>query len=177
MEKTRNKYIYILLNRTLSVIFTMICAIVFPQIFHLFGVTSGLGDKVGQMFLPMYLPVLILAFKTNAVTGMIAGILSPVISFAISGMPTISMLPFITIELACYGIFAGLFSQKKMNIFVKIFMVQLLSKIVRILAILILGCFYADIVVSATAVLSSVVLALPGYVLQLLAVPYFVKEK
>ncbi len=177
MEKTRNRPLYKVLSNALAVAVTVICAMALPQLFHAFGVLTGLGDKVGQMFLPMYLPVLILAFKTNAITGVLAGILSPVISFSISGMPTAAMLPFIVVELACFGLLAGLLSQKKMNIYAKIFIVQLSSKLVRIAATFILGYFFTTATITATAVLHTVVLALPGYIIQLLIVPYFTNNE
>lgn len=177
MEKAKSTYIYVLLHHSFSIAVTVICAIALPQLFHAFGVFAGVGDMFGQMFLPMYLPVLILAVKTNAVAGVIAGILSPVISFSISGMPTAAMLPFIIIELACFGLFAGLLSKNTMNIFVKIFTVQLLSKIVRITATVIIGCFVSNMAVTATAVLNTAIIAIPGYILQLLTVPYFINKK
>ena len=60
------------------------------------------------------------------------------------------------------------------NIFAKIIVVQTLSRILRIAATLILGVFMNDVSITVTAALSGILLAVPGYILQLLAVPYFV---
>ena len=177
MEKSLNKNTVSLLQRTLAVLITVISAIALPQLFHAFGVFAGVGGKFGQMFLPMYLPVLILALKTNVASGVIAGLISPLISYLISGMPEAVMLPVIAIELGCFGLFGGLISKKKINVFAKIIIVQVLSKIVRIIATVILSCFMDNIAISVALVFSTTLLALPGYIIQLLAVPYFVNKK
>ena len=132
MERTINKNLCIFLNNALWICVCVISALILPQLFHAFGIISGSGEKFGQMFLPMYLPVLILAFKTNPFAGVIAGILSPIISFSISGMPTAAMLPLITVELACFGLFAGLIKDKKRNIFAKIF-IEIICNVITVL--------------------------------------------
>lgn len=177
MERTINKNLCIFLNNALWICVCVISALILPQLFHAFGIISGSGEKFGQMFLPMYLPVLILAFKTNPFAGVIAGILSPIISFSISGMPTAAMLPLITIELACFGLFAGLIKDKKWNIFAKIFTIQLLSRIVRIMITLISVYFISDSTVTANTIFSGIILSIPGFVMQLLVVPYFVNKR
>ena len=177
MEKSINRNIHTVLRGFLAISVATLCAVALPQIFHAFGVFAGMGGKFGQIFLPMYLPVLILAIKTNAITGIIAGVLSPIVSYAISGMPTISMLLLIIIELVCFGFFAGLLSKTKINVFTKILVTQILSRVLRIVATLILSCFISDITITVTAALSGIMLAIPGYILQLLVVPYFVNTR
>ena len=177
METTVNKNGYLLLKNFVWITVSVISAIVLPQLFHAFGIATGLGDNVGQMFLPMYLPVLILAFKTNAIAGVIAGVLSPIISFALSGMPNTAMLPFIVLELACFGLFAGLLAKRNGNIFVKIAVVQLVSRLVRVAAVLVVGCVHGTVSAMVTGIVSVTLLGLPGYGLQLLAVPYFMCKK
>ncbi|MBQ2815053.1 MAG: ECF transporter S component [Clostridia bacterium] len=177
MEKSINKNINLALRYLLAISVATLCAVALPQIFHAFGVFAGMGGKFGQMFLPMYLPVLILAIKTNAIVGVIAGVSSPIVSYAISGMPTASMLPLIIIELICFGFFAGLLSKTKINVFSKLLIIQVVSRVLRIAATLILSCFISDITITATAALSGIILAIPGYILQLLVVPYFVNTK
>ena len=174
MEKSINKSS--LLKNSLSVFIAVAGAIALPQIFHALGIATGAYGKLGQMFLPMYLPVMILAFKSNAIMGVTAGVLSPIISFALTGMPTASSLPLITIELACFGLFAGLLGHRKINPFLKIFIVQLSSRVVRIAATLTSLCFITNASMTSAAVLSSIVIAIPGYALQLLTVPFFMSK-
>ena len=177
MQKIINKNLYILLKNCLSVLIAVFSSIALPQVFHAFGIAVGMGDKFGQMFLPMYLPVLILAFKCNWICGVIAGILSPIISFGLTGMPNMSMMPLIIVELAAFGIFAGLLANKELNIFLKIVIVQVLGRIVRIAATLISVYFINNTTITATAILTPIILAVPGYILQLLVVPYFIKKR
>jgi hypothetical protein len=44
--------------------------------------------------------------------GLLAGILTPWASFALSGMPVLSLLPQITVEMAAYGLVSGLLGQR-----------------------------------------------------------------
>lgn len=173
MEKSINK----ILKSSVWVSLSVISAVALPQIFHYFGIISGNGGSFGQMFLPMYLPVLILAFRTNALLGVISGILSPIISFSLTAMPNTDMLPYITIELVCFGLFAGLLADKRWNPFVKILLVQILSRIVRIAATLIIVSFVQSAVITSTVIFNTVITAIPGYILQLLVVPYFINKR
>ena len=177
MENIKNKNIYALLKNSLFICLTVVSAVVLPQILHTFGIAVGLNDTLGQMFLPMYLPVMILAFKTNAICGIVAGALSPIISYVLSGMPNAKILPFIIIELICFGLFAGLLSNKKLNPFVKILTVQILSKAVRIAAVLVSLYFIKSNTVTVAATLNTTLIALPGLILQFLVVPWFIKKE
>ena len=77
-------------------------SILLPQIFHLAG-----GPASGAVFLPMHIPVLVTGFVLGPLMGFIVGILSPLISFLMTGMPPSPRLPFMIVELATYGWVAG----------------------------------------------------------------------
>lgn len=176
MEKTIQKRLHTVLSQSASIGITVICAVLLPQLFHALGGITGTGNQLGQMFLPMYLPVLLFAFKTNAAAGMLVGFLSPLVSYAISGMPTASLLPFMMVELACFGLFAGWISPTKLSPFAKVFIVQLASRLVRVGVTVLFGYLVSADAVTASAVLSTVIVALPGYLLQLLIVPYWLSK-
>ena len=122
--------------KTVLIGVSIICAVVLPQIFHAIGIVSGTGAAVGAAFLPMHIPVLIAGFTGGPVAGITAGIISPILSFAISGMPTALLLPFITIELAVYGLVSGLLSKAKLNSFIKLIITQTAGRLVRALAVI-----------------------------------------
>lgn len=122
--------------KTILIGASIICAVILPQIFHAIGVVSGTGAAVGAAFLPMHIPVLLAGFAGGPVVGITAGIISPVLSFAISGMPTSALLPFITIELAVYGLVAGLISKAKLNSFVKLIITQTAGRLARASAVI-----------------------------------------
>lgn len=123
-------------TNTILITASIICAVVLPQIFHAVGIISGTGAAVGAAFLPMHIPVLLAGFLGGPVVGITAGIISPIVSFAISGMPTAMLLPFITIELAVYGLVSGLLSKAKINSFLKLIITQASGRLVRAAAVI-----------------------------------------
>ena len=114
----------------------IIIAVALPQVFHAIGIVSGTGAAAGAAFLPMHLPVILAGLIGGPAVGLLAGVLSPLISFAISGMPTATLLPFMLLELAGYGIAAGLLKQSKLPVFAKLLIVQISGRIVRAAAVL-----------------------------------------
>jgi niacin transporter len=77
--------------------------IVLPQVFHLTG-----GPTSGATFLPMHIPVLIAGLLLGPAYGLIIGVVTPFLSFLITGMPVVARLPFMVVELTVYGLVAGL---------------------------------------------------------------------
>ncbi|HLN19370.1 MAG TPA: ECF transporter S component, partial [Patescibacteria group bacterium] len=93
----------------------------------------------GQLFLPIQLFVFVAALLLGWQAGLIVGILSALISFSITGMPPINILPIIAIELALYGFLAGYFFQtKKWNIYFSLLGAMFLGRIMLMAAISIL---------------------------------------
>ncbi len=76
--------------------------IVLPQVFHLTG-----GPASGATFLPMHIPVLIAGLLLGPAYGLIVGVVTPFLSFLITGMPVVARLPFMVVELTVYGLVAG----------------------------------------------------------------------
>ena len=75
-----------------------------PQVFHMIG-----GQQAGGLFLPMHIPVLMAGLLLGPAYGAAVGVVTPLLSFLISGMPPLAKLPFMVIELAAYGFASGLF--------------------------------------------------------------------
>ena len=65
---------------------------------------------MGEVFLPMHLPVLLAGFCLGPLFGGAVGILTPLASCLVTGMamPAPAILPFMVVELAVYGAAAGL---------------------------------------------------------------------
>lgn len=79
----------------------MVCAAVaLPAVCHLTGAPV-------MVLLPMHWPVLAAGLFCGWRAGLIAGAASPLISFALSGMPPAGLLPVMALELAVYGFAAG----------------------------------------------------------------------
>ena len=147
-------------------LFTIAGAVVFPQILHLAGAALGAGGMLGQIFLPMYLPILILGFTRGRISGAIVGLLAPLVSFALTGMPTAALLPFITLELIATGWLAGTFSSMRLPAVLRVLSVQMLAKAVRLFA-LALSLYLTSGTLTASAVFSGILTSIPGVLLQL----------
>jgi len=66
----------------------------------------------GATFLPMHLFVLAAGLAFGWRAGLITGLLTPLASFSVSGMPPLAILPQVMVEIAAYGLIAGLLSEK-----------------------------------------------------------------
>lgn len=97
----------------LSAVFTAL-AVYAPMLIHYFG-----GVDAGRKFLPMPFFVLAAGLILGWRAGLVTGLFSPVISYLISGMPMLSILPIIIIQLCACGFFAGLLREKH-NVFISL---------------------------------------------------------
>jgi riboflavin transporter FmnP len=103
------------LTRVKELIFTIVfigMAVYLPMAVHYFG-----GINAGKTYLPMHFFVLIAGLFLGWRAGLIAGLATPLISYMVSGMPTASILPFLAVEVASYGLVAGLLKETvKLNV-------------------------------------------------------------
>lgn len=103
-------------------IFTAL-SIVLPWFCHQFGIA-------GSVFLPMHFFVLIAGLLCGWQVGLLAGALTPLLSFLTSGMPLMAVLPQITLEIAIYGLAAGLLREVfKKNLFISLIGAMLLGRL------------------------------------------------
>ncbi len=149
----------------------VLTAVLLPQVFHTIGIISGTGASVGAAFLPMHLPVLATGFVCGPVVGLIAGILSPIISFCISGMPTAALVPFITLELAVYGLTSGLLSRTSLNGFVQLLLTQIAGRAARAAAMLAVMAVSGTLETGLAAIPAFITAGLFGIVLQWMCIP------
>jgi len=160
--------------KTVAMFMAVASAVALPQLFHTISGAVGLETALGEIFLPMHLPVLLLGFFAGRYFGAAAGLIAPLLSFATTGMPGAAMLPFITVELCVYGFASGALKDKKINLFSKVALSQLAGRLVRavVIAIAIYGFKYTKI--DFSVVLTSIVIGLPGIIFQLIIVPFVV---
>ena len=176
MEKVLRKRVIKLSKEAAFILLTVVCAVVLPQIFHGVGVLLGVGGKLGQIFLPMYIPVLIIGFYRGPVSGAITGLLAPLVSFAITEMPSAALLPFITLELIATGLLAGVFFKVKLPAVLRVLSVQVIAKLVR-LAVFAISLYMTNGTVTASALFAGVLVSVPGIVLQLVLVSFLIVKK
>ena len=177
MEKTLKQVVLKFSKEGAFVLFTVCMAVLLPQLFHVGGKLLGVGAALGQIFLPMYLPVLILGCYRGAATGAVAGLLSPIVSYFFTQMPALAMLPYITAELVALGFFAGVFSKTKLPALLRVFLAQVVAKAVRIA--LFGAVLAANGAFRAPALFAGIGISLPGVALQLIVVTLLIlyKEK
>ncbi len=167
-------------KKTAALLTSVVCAVLLPQLVHLCGMLSGAGKALGEIFLPMHLPVMLAGALGGPAVGMISGLLSPIVSFALTGMPAGAVLPFMCIELMSYGLIAGLLARVKLPALSKILLVQIGGRAVRVCAMLV--SFYALGNANADAVsfISSIGTGAVGIAIQLCVftlVTYFVDKR
>ena len=76
-----------------------------PWVFHQFHLA-------GPTYLPMHIFVFVAALLFGWRAGLIVGFLTPLASYAVSGMPVLRILPQIVVELSVYGLVAGILREK-----------------------------------------------------------------
>ena len=158
-------------KQTLISLCAIVTAVALPQFFHVMGAISGMGTALGEIFLPMHLPIIFVGFFAGPFAAALAGAISPIVSFYLTGMPSFALLPFMVIELFSYGLFAGLLKNSKIPVTVKVFMVQFIGRAIRALAILFAVYLLDYSGIKASMILESIPKGMFGIVLQLVLIP------
>lgn len=164
--------------QALGALIALVSAVALPQLVHAVGAASGMGTALGETFLPMHLPIILVGLLAGPYAAGAAGLLSPLVSFALTGMPTSAMLPFMMIELCVYGICAGLLKNVKMPAIVKVLIAQIAGRAVRAGAIAI-GFYAFGTAIQPAVIFTSITAGLFGIILQLVIIPlavYRLKE-
>ncbi len=160
--------------KSITAVLAVALSVALPQIFHAVGLLSGMGNALGAAFLPMHIPVLLAGLLAGPIVGVVAGGISPLISFAISGMPAAALLPFMMIELAAYGLIAGFLCNVRMPVFVKVLLIQVGGRLARAAAILISVYAFSNTTIGLEQAWNVVVIGLPGILLQWLLIPLLI---
>ena len=176
MEKILTKKSRIITEKIIYIAITVVFAVALPQLVHIIGRLTGTNAALGQILLPKHIPVLILGFCAGPWAGLAAGILAPAVSHFLTGMPASALLPYIAAETAGYGLFAGLLKDAKLHPIIKIASVQILGRLVRILAALLLSAVMKDNTIAFSAAIAGMLAGIPGIILQIILVPYIVKK-
>lgn len=163
-----------------SYVFTLIfvsLAVATPWVFHQFHLA-------GPIFLPMHFFVLMAGLLFGWRAGLIVGLLTPIISFATSGMPAIVILPQIVIEISFYGLVAGILREKfNLRVIWSVIGAMLAGRLALLLVLsslfLVTGAVYSPLGVYEgmgaqgpfAAFWSTVALSWPGIAIQLVSIP------
>lgn len=156
--------------QTLGGLIALAAAVALPQLVHLIGSHTGAGSSIGELLLPMHLPIILAGLLCGPYAAGIAGALSPILSFILTGMPAAAMLPFMAIELCAYGFFAGVLRNNRMPTVLKVLAVQLIGRAVRAVAILI-GFYGLGTSVKPAVIINSIGAGWLGILIQLGVIP------
>ena len=115
MENTLTRKKQIITAKALTTVIGITLSVAIPQLFHVIGIVSGTGSLPGSAFLPMHLGVFFTALLAGPAVGAVTGAVSPLLSFALTGMPSAALLPFMMIEPTVYGVVCGLLKNKKIQ--------------------------------------------------------------
>lgn len=162
--------------QTITAFLTVIAAVALPQLFHTIGSITGAGSSLGEIFLPMHLPVILAGFAAGPFAAGIAGVLSPLVSFMLTGMPMVGMLPFMMIELCVYGIAAGMLRNVNIPAVAKVAITQIAGRAVRAAAILTAVYAFDYTGVKVSVITTSIATGAFGIILQLVLIPVISKK-
>lgn len=154
------------ITRTKEIIFSTAftaMAVYAPMLVHYFG-----GVDAGRKLLPMPFFVLLAGVMLGWRAGLVTALASASISFLLTGMPKVELLPFVTLQLATYGFFAG-FLKEKYNVFLSTFT----SIILGWIAIGIAQIFFSKIG-AINYVISGMKIGIIGILLELVLIPAIV---
>lgn len=160
--------------QTIATIVAIVSAVALPQIIHLIGRATSMGTAFGELLLPMHLPVLLVGLLAGPFAGAISGLLGPVCSFALAGMPSAAVLPFMMIELCGYGLFAGLLRKSNIPTILKVFIVQVAGRVCRAVAVAIAFYVLGTTEIAVISVWTGTVNGLTGIAMQLILLPLIV---
>lgn len=158
-------------NKTNKLIYTALCitlGLVLPQINKMVPVAN-----LGQILLPMHIPVLMSGFLCGLPYALFCGLILPLLNFVLTGMPPIYPVGLsMMLELATYGaVTALLYSLTKKNVIVSLVGAMIAGRIVMGIANMILFGMAGKPYGFSVFLTSAFVTALPGIIIQLLVIP------
>ena len=160
--------------KVMASLLALAAAVTLPQAAHLIGYATGTGNAIGSILLPMHFAIIALGLFAGPYAGLVAGALSPVVSYLLTGMPSVAVLPFMAAELAGYGFAAGLIASKNVHPALKVAFTLVAGRLLRtfVTAIAVAG-FGAN--AGIADVWTAVVPGIPGILLQLILIPVIVR--
>ena len=146
--------------------------VVLPMAFH--AVPEG-----GHVLLPMHIPVLLCGLICGWTFGLFSGIAGPLLSSLFTGMPGPAMLPSMMVELAFFGLIAGIMMRiiRTKYIFADLYISLIAAMLLGRAAAGLARAFIftgGEAFTIAAWIAGYFVRALPGMVLQLMMIPSIV---
>lgn len=143
-------------------VFFVALAVAAPLLAHQFNLA-------GPIFLPIHFFVLAAGLLFGWRAGLIVGLLTPLISFVVSGLPVLALLPQITLEIMIYGLAAGFFRERLgLNLYLSLILAMVVGRIGLFLGVWVLASNPAGPLAGLEKVVS---IGWPGILIQILLIP------
>jgi len=118
---------------------------------------------------------MLLGLIAGPAAGFIGGVCAPVLSYFLSGMPSIVMLPFIAAETAVYGIASGFVGNTKVPTVGKVLITQIAGRVARSVAIILSIYVFSSEAITLSVIWNSIIIGVPGILLQLCLLPLILR--
>ena len=144
--------------------------VVLPLAFH--SIPDG-----GSVFLPMHSPVLICGMICGWPYGFICGLLGPLLSCLLTSMPPLAYLPAMMVECAVYGLATGLMLKyvRTGRLYGDLYLALIVAMIAgRVVSGVAKALIFSPGITMGYWITASFITALPGIIVQLVAVPLLV---
>lgn len=139
---------------------------------------TGQFQELGNKLLPMHIPVLLCGFICGPIFGAIVGFISPLLRFALFGMPTIFPIGIsMCFELATYGLVSGILYSKhkdKQGIYFSLIISMLIGRMVWGITQVIIYGFGSTNFGFETFITVAFVQAIPGIIIQIIIIPIII---
>lgn len=159
--------------------YKMVLAAIFMAIGMVLPFLTAQLPSIGNMLLPMHIPVLLCGFICGAPYGCIVGLIVPLLRSATMGMPP--MFPTgiaMAFELAIYGFVTG-FMYKRMRhgivaIYVSLLSAMMIGRVAWGVVRLVLAGVSGSTFTAAAFLAGAFTTAIPGIILQLILIPIII---
>jgi len=160
-----------ILNREIALNGLLIAlGVVLPIAFH------QIHTAAGRIFLPMHIPVLLAGILLGPISGLIVGLISPTLSFLLTGMPPAYAVPLMTLELIFYGSASGIAIRKlRLPLIAGLILAMLVGRLGFALALFVLGRFVQLPYDITYFIIYAIPTGIPGIALQIVLIPLLVR--
>ncbi len=138
---------------------------------------TGQIPQVGNMLLPMHIPVLLCGFLCGGKYGLVVGFILPVLRSGCFGMPP--MMPTaiaMAFELAAYGTISGMLYEKTKNTIASLICAMIGGRIVWGIVSFILYQMMGNVFTWQIFAAGAFLQAVPGIVVQIMLIPILVYQ-
>ena len=139
--------------------------------------------EIGNMLLPMHIPVLLSGFILGPVYGMIVGFVTPLLRSIMFGAPIFYPKAIVmSFELLTYGLISGLFyhiifnrRSKLINIYISLILAMIFGRVTYGIVQSIIGLVNMNEFTFKVFVTEAIINAIPGIIIQLIIIPIIIK--